>query len=237
MAKIAIIGYGKMGKEIEQILLATPHTISAIIDNQADWESQHQVFLQSDVAIEFSTPTTAYLNCLQCIQNNIPVITGTTGWDKELEKLLSENSTASFIYGSNYSIGANLFFKINKELALLMNQQSQYEVSINETHHTAKKDIPSGTAVSLAKIILSNLERKNSWVSEQEEEGALSIYSHRIENVPGIHQIDYKSEEDTISILHTAHGRKGFASGAVKAALWLLQHPGVHHFQEIFHLI
>ena len=237
MAKITIIGYGKMGKEIEQLLNATGHTISAIIDNQSDWENQRNALLQSDVAIEFSTPATAYYNCLQCIQNNIPVVTGTTGWDKELKKLLAENETASFIYGSNYSIGANLFFKLNKELALLMNQQNQYEVKINETHHTEKKDIPSGTAVSLAKIILANLERKDRWIADQEEERTLSIYSHRIENVPGIHQINYESEEDTISILHTAHGRKGFASGAVKAALWLLQNPGNYNFQEIFHLI
>lgn len=239
MAKIAIIGYGKMGKEIEQILIRQNHSISAIIDNESDWEVKFADFLKSDVAIEFSTPESAIENFKRCFDNKIPLVTGTTGWfDRlpEVIKLCSKNCNA-FIYGSNFSIGANLFFKINEFAAKLMNVQSQYEVSIEETHHVTKLDAPSGTAITTANLILRELKRKKGWELDSQNPDTISIKANRVENVPGTHSVHYASFADTLNIEHIAHNRSGLAMGAVNAALWLIQNKGVYDFKNIFHLV
>lgn len=226
-----------MGKEIEKILHTIPGvSVQAIVDDAGDWDLYFENFLQSDVAIEFSVPSDAYDNCKKCLEHHIPVVTGTTGWHDGQKRLLDEYGErgGSIVYGSNFSIGANLFFLLNKQLAHWMDSQNAYEVRIEETHHLAKKDEPSGTAISLAQLIIGEIERKSSWTKEEIGADKVAIRSFREGEVTGIHKVRYDSEEDTISLMHTAHNRKGFASGAVKAALWLADHPGIYNFQDIF---
>lgn len=236
MNKIAILGYGKMGKEIESLLLKRDFEITAIIDNENDWQNQRENFLKSEAAIEFSTPQTAVENARYCITNHIPVVIGTTGWMQYLESLINfaREKETSMIYGSNFSIGANLFFSLNSELAKLMNKQEQYNVSIRETHHIAKKDAPSGTAITIADLLISYLQRKNSWKLDALEEDQIKIASLREEDVKGLHEVIYDSPEDTIRLVHEAKSREGFAQGAVKAAEWLIHHPGIYNFNEIY---
>lgn len=239
MLSVAIIGYGKMGKEIETVLNEFHHDISVIIDRPEDWDRFDTRLRESDVAIEFSTPETAFENCKKCIEKHIPVVTGTTGWKEKLDNLLglAENHESSLIYGSNFSIGANIFFMINKILAHTMDSQPQYDVSIEEIHHKAKKDAPSGTAISIAEIILEEIRRKKDWTLCPESESNLSINAIRTGDVTGIHKVEYNSIEDTIELKHTAKSRKGFAWGAVKAAMWLKDHPGRYDFKDIFHYL
>jgi 4-hydroxy-tetrahydrodipicolinate reductase len=237
--KIAILGYGKMGKEIEKILLSYSDINILTIDNEEDWKNKWEDFLQSNVAIEFSTPLTAYKNAFRCIQHYIPLVCGTTAWQTQQADLLNyaiENS-ASFIYGSNFSIGANIFFQINKQLAQIMKNHTNYEPFIEETHHLAKKDKPSGTAICLAELVLQELQHKSSWALDHIGENILTVHANREGEHFGIHQLTYTSSEDTIAIAHTAHNRKGFALGAVRAALWLLKHPGIYHFTDIYNHI
>ncbi|GHT76493.1 4-hydroxy-tetrahydrodipicolinate reductase [Bacteroidia bacterium] len=219
--KIALIGYGKMGREIEKIALERGHTIVSIIDidNRDDFDSPG--FLSADAAIEFTRPETAVANFLKCFERNIPVVAGTTGWLEQLDEItqICQTQGKTFFYASNYSIGVNIFFALNKHLAKLMNAFPQYDVYMEETHHVHKLDSPSGTAITLAEGILGNFERKKQW-TEEVNAGAndLWINSKREGEVPGIHEIIYESEADIISIKHSAKSRKGFALGAVLAA-------------------
>ena len=225
MAKFAILGYGKMGKEVEKILVAQQQEIVATIDNEEDWKQQWDKFLIADVAIEFSMPSVAVENFKKCFDNHIPLVAGTTGWYDRTEEVVNycREKSSSFIYGSNFSIGVNIFFQINKLLADIMREQSDFNVSIEETHHVAKKDAPSGTAIHLAKII------------EQQYDNQIEvpITSYRLTDVPGIHKVTYKTENETIELTHTANNRVELAKGAVKAAFWLLQHPGIYDYKDI----
>jgi len=225
MAKFAILGYGKMGKEVEKILVAQQQEIVATIDNEEDWKQQWDKFLTADVAIEFSMPSVAVENFKKCFDNHIPLVAGTTGWYDRTEEVTNycREKSSSFIYGSNFSIGVNIFFRINKLLADIMKEQSDFSVNIEETHHVAKKDAPSGTAIHLAKIIE---QQYNNQIE-------VPITSYRLTDVPGIHKVTYKTENETIELTHTANNRVELAKGAVKAALWLLQHPGIYDYKDI----
>ena len=205
MIKVAILGYGKMGKEIEKVVLREGMNIVARIDNEEDWETQREAFLSSDVAIEFSTPGTVVKNLTRCFEANIPVVCGTTGWtnvEKDIIKQCQATSNA-LIYGSNFSIGANMFFKINDLMAQLMNQQPQYDVTIEETHHIHKKDAPSGTAIAIANIIINQLDRKKEWALEDDSDAAdINIIAHRFGEEAGTHAVKYKSDDDCIILCH-----------------------------------
>ena len=234
--KIALIGYGKMGKEIEQILIARGHTIPLIIDlnNTNDLDAAH--LKEIDVAIEFTTPSTAYGNVVKCLEAGVPVVCGTTAWlDKlpQVEQLCKEKNGA-FFYASNYSIGVNIFFEINRRLAQLMNRFGEYDVTIEETHHTQKKDAPSGTAVTLAEGILENLDRKQKWVcgtTTVPEE--LEVVAIRRSVVPGTHTVTYESDVDSLSITHMAKSRHGFALGAGLAAEFLYGKTGIFSMKDL----
>jgi dihydrodipicolinate reductase len=218
--KIAIIGYGKMGHEIEKIALDRGHEIVAIIDvnNQGDFDSK--AFLSAEVAIEFSRPETAFSNYLRCFERNIPIVTGTTGWLEQLNDIKRYcEAGKTFFYASNFSIGVNIFFALNNYLASIMNKFTQYDVKLEEVHHIHKLDSPSGTGLTLAEGIIKNLDRKEFWKeAETGNPDELLIHSRREGEVPGIHEIVYESDVDTISIKHNAKSRKGFALGAVLAA-------------------
>ena len=237
MIKVAILGYGKMGKEIEKVVLREGMNIVARIDNEEDWETQREAFLSSDVAIEFSTPGTVVKNLTRCFEANIPVVCGTTGWtnvEKDIIKQCQATSNA-LIYGSNFSIGANMFFKINDLMAQLMHQQPQYDVTIEETHHIHKKDAPSGTAIAIANIIINQLDRKKEWALEDDSDAAdINIIAHRFGEEAGTHAVKYKSDDDCIILCHKAFNRAIFAQGAVRAARWLVKNRGIYPFYDIF---
>ncbi len=219
--KIALIGYGKMGKEIEKIALDRGHEIVTVIDVSTNGSFDDEAFKSADVAIEFTRPEAAYDNYLQCFNKNIPVVSGTTGWLDHLEDIKKRCATdkKTFFYASNFSLGVNIFFEINKQLARLMNKVQEYEVSMEEVHHTQKLDAPSGTAITLAEGIIENLERKNNWASETADKAdEIAIKAFREGDVPGIHTVKYDSSVDEIVIHHSAKSRKGFALGAVLAA-------------------
>ncbi|MCL6524663.1 MAG: 4-hydroxy-tetrahydrodipicolinate reductase [Thermoflavifilum sp.] len=238
--KIALIGYGKMGKTIEPIALQRGHEIICRVDvhNRAEWLKPEKLS-SADVAIEFTTPESAVDNLLACFEAGVPVVCGTTGWLQrwpEVEKICREKQQ-TLLYASNFSLGVNLFFAINKYLAELMAAYPQYEVQIREVHHTQKKDAPSGTAITLAEQILQRISRKKSWVnrpSQQPEE--LSILSERIDPVPGIHVVEYSSAVDQIEIKHTVHSREGFAWGAVLAAEWVRDKKGIYTMEDVLGL-
>lgn len=228
---IIIFGYGKMGKAIESIAINRGHTIvgRVTIDNRRDFDDG-EIVKKADVAIEFSQPDAAVENIRLCLQHQIPVLSGTTGWlenKAEIEAYTLENK-GTFFYASNFSIGVNLFFKLNKTLAALMKNFSQYDINLEETHHTEKKDAPSGTAITLAEGILEANPIKSQWVNNSSENtNDLSIISYREPHVPGTHSIKYTSAEDEIEIKHTAFSRQGFALGAVHVAEWLPGKKGV----------
>lgn len=218
---IALIGYGKMGHEIEKIALSRGHKIVSIIDvnNRHDFDSD--AFKSADIAIEFSTPDSAIENYRKCFEANVAVVAGTTGWLDHLDEVKSacgENGK-TFFYASNYSLGVNIFFALNKYLAKIMNDYPDYNVRMEETHHIHKLDAPSGTAITLAEGVLENVDRKENWILEVENKPSdLAIHCIREGEVPGIHEVVYESEADVISIKHDAKSRKGFALGAVVAA-------------------
>jgi 4-hydroxy-tetrahydrodipicolinate reductase len=234
--RIALIGYGKMGKTIERIAIERGHTISAIIDvhNKEDIKKLNGGI--ADVAIEFSQPESAFLNISHCIENNLPIVSGTTGWLQQkpvLDEICRQNN-GSFFYASNYSIGVNIFFHLNKILAGLMKKFPDYAVEMEEIHHIEKKDSPSGTAITLAEGLMSQNSSKTKWVNEPTENtDELEIISKRIENVPGTHTVFYNSPIDTIEIKHTAHSREGFAQGAVMAAEWTAKNRGVFGMNDL----
>ena len=236
---IALIGYGKMGKTIEQIAIDRGHTISLIIDkdNLSDFTIEN--LAHADVAIEFSNPESAVQNLTRCFEAGVPVVCGTTGWLKEkphVEKVCHEYNGA-FIYASNFSLGVNIFFAINKMLAKLIGNHPQYDAKITEVHHTAKIDTPSGTAITLAQQVLEHLPNKTKWVNHATNlPEELEIESLRIDPAPGTHTVDYHSTVDSIEIKHTAHNRQGFAQGAVLAAEFLAGKHGVFNMQQVLGL-
>ena len=237
--KIALIGYGKMGKAIETIALNKGHEIVLKIDIQNSQDFTEAALQKADVAIEFTGPHSAYENVKKCITWGIPVVSGSTGWlDQWIEiKDLCEVKNGTLIYSSNYSIGVNLFFELNKQLAQLMQPYNSYDVSMTEVHHTEKKDAPSGTAISLAEQILAQIGRKNKWVNAaSENSNELVIQSERIDPAPGTHMVKYSSEVDDIEIIHTAHTRIGFASGAVLAAEFAFEKKGIFTMKDVLGL-
>jgi len=235
--KVALIGYGKMGKEIEKIALDRGHEIVSIIDidNLHDFDSE--AFKSAEVAIEFTQPRIAINNYRKCLERNMPVVAGTTGWLEHLPEIKTacEKEGKTFFYASNYSLGVNVFFAVNKYLARIMNQFPNYDVTMEEIHHIHKLDAPSGTAITLAEGILENISRKNKWVEGKEaKSGELEIRSIREGEVPGIHEITYESEADIINIKHDAKNRKGFALGAVIAAEFTKGKKGFLTMNDIF---
>lgn len=237
--KIALIGYGKMGKEIEKIALSRGHEIGLKIDisNQKDLTVEN--LQQCDVAIEFTIPDSAINNYNLCFEAGIPVVSGTTGWLDRKEEVYQKcsESNGTFFYGSNFSVGVNLFFELNKRLAELMAPRDEYDVEMTEVHHTQKLDAPSGTAISLADDILENLPGKNSWVNDQTpNENEMNIKSIREGQVPGIHTVKYENEIDYIEITHSAKSRQGFAFGAVLAAEYCLDNKGILTMKDLLKL-
>lgn len=248
--KIALIGYGKMGKMIEQIAIARGHEIVSIIDidNQQDFDSE--AFASADVAIEFTSPTAAYGNYLKAFDKNVKVVSGSTGWMKEHGeevKRLCEEEGKTLFWASNFSVGVAIFSAVNRYLAKIMNNFPQYEVLMEETHHVHKLDAPSGTAITLAEEIIAELDRKDSWIKGQQllADGTVSgtnevapnqvaIESIRRDEVPGIHSVEYNSEADRIIITHDAHSRRGFALGAVLAAEYAADHSGLLTISDMF---
>jgi len=237
--KIALVGYGKMGHMIEEVAATRGHKIVLKIDvtNQHDFTREN--IATADVAIEFTNPESAFQNVMKCLEFEIPVVSGSTGWNQKLEeaKNYCKQTNGSFLHTSNFSIGVNIFFEINKLLANLMSSQPAYDVMMREIHHTAKKDAPSGTAVTLADQILSNLPRKKNWVnSPSTTSEQLSIISERVDPAPGTHYVKYSSEVDDIEIIHTAHSRKGFALGAVLAAEYISDKKGIFSMKDVLNI-
>jgi len=231
--KIALLGYGKMGKVIERIALERGHEIVLKKDQDTPFDG----LKNADVAIDFSVPDSAVANISECLNNGIPIISGTTGWLTNYPKMvqLCEEKNGSFIYGSNFSLGVNVFFELNEYLAKMMANLKQYNVSMEEIHHTQKLDAPSGTAITLAEGIIKNTNYAN-WTLETPISNEIHIDAKRIENVPGTHSIFYDSEVDQIEIKHTAHSREGFALGAVIAAEWLIGKKGVFTMKDVLGL-
>ncbi|WP_099464745.1 MULTISPECIES: 4-hydroxy-tetrahydrodipicolinate reductase [Parabacteroides] len=235
--KIALIGYGKMGKTIEQIALDRGHQIVSIVDVNNPEEIHSDAFKSADVAIEFTTPATAFDNYMKCFAANVPVVSGTTGWLDHIDEIKKICATEgkTFFYASNFSIGVNIFFALNKYLAKIMNNFPSYDVSMTETHHIHKLDAPSGTAITLAEGIIENMDRKERWTLETAEKPSdLPIHAIREGEVPGIHEIVYDSEVDYISIKHDAKSRAGFALGAVIAAEFTAGKQGFLGMDDLF---
>ena len=227
--KIGIIGYGKMGKAIEKVAIDRGHLISFKTNN-----CDLNLIKDVDVTIEFSTPESAFTNIKNCIDSNVPVVSGTTGWLEDLDdiKKLCDKKNGSFLYASNFSLGANLFFELNKKLAHLMSDKNQYKTSIDETHHIHKLDRPSGTAITLADDIISNSRYKN-WELDSSSKDKININSSREKEVNGVHKVVYSSENDIISIKHEALNRNGFALGAVISAEWLVNKKGCFSISDM----
>ena len=229
--KIALVGYGKMGKIIDEIATQRNHEIVARLNESPNSENLNN----ADVVIEFSNPEVAFNTIKTCLENKIPVICGTTGWldqKPEIEKIAAENNT-SFLYGSNFSLGVNLFFALNEKLADLMKNFPDYNIQLEEIHHTHKKDAPSGTAISLAEGIIKNNQRFEGWKLEETKEKELGIFAIREDEVPGTHSVFYKSSVDEIEIKHTAYSRNGFALGAVIAAEWIQGKTGNFSMKDV----
>lgn len=236
--KTVLIGYGKMGKEIEKLLLSRGHEIVLIVDenNTSELNDSNLKRLGAEVAIEFSTPSTAYGNILTCLKAGVGIVCGTTGWlnkfDEVKEVCAGENGT--FFYASNYSVGVNMMFRLNEKLAEMMDGFPQYDVTVEEVHHTQKKDAPSGTAITIAEGIVNNLERKKKWVGETTTTpGELEVVAVRRSVVPGIHTVTYESEADLITLTHNAKGRTGFAIGAVMAAEFICGKKGIYTMSDM----
>ena len=234
--KIALIGYGKMGKAIESIALQRNHTVFLKIDINNTESLTKEKLQQCDVAIEFTGQHSAVENISKCLEAGIPVVSGSTGWLAQWETIKNkcEAANGALVYASNFSVGVNIFFELNKKLAQLMSRQPGYEVSMEEIHHTQKKDAPSGTAITLAEQILESVTLKKKWINEAAKyPNELGIVSKRIDPAPGTHVVKYSSAVDDIEIIHTAHSRTGFATGAVLAAEYLLHKKGIYTMKEV----
>lgn len=236
---IALIGYGKMGKAIENIAVGRGHSIVLKIDFDNLQDLTKENLQKADVAIEFTGPHSAFDNVMKCLQYGVPLVCGSTGWLDQwaAAKKLCDEVNGTMLYASNFSVGVNLFFEINKYVAALMKKHPEYDISMEEIHHTQKKDAPSGTAITLAEQILAGNDLKKSWVNEVSGmPGELSIISKRIDPAPGTHSIKYSSFIDDIEITHTAHSRTGFATGAVLAAEFLHGKKGIFSMKEVLGL-
>ena len=231
--KVALLGYGRMGKIIEQIALNRGHEIAYIRSRSMEKGS----LIDADVAIDFSLPSVAVQNISDCFQNNIPVVSGTTGWLDAYDNMITlcNENQGAFIYASNFSLGVNIFFELNKQLAQMMRSLEEYNVSIEEIHHTQKLDAPSGTAITLAEGVIEN-SNYTDWKLDEAQAKEIPITAKRIEGVPGTHTITYASEIDSIDIRHTAHSRQGFALGAVVAAEWLKDKKGIFTMKDVLNL-
>ena len=245
--KIALLGYGKMGKIIERIAIDRKHEIVLKIDQDNQEELTAENLQTADVAIEFSTPGTVLNNIEHCLNAGVPIVVGTTGWYDSLPQLKEqyERSSTAMLYATNFSVGVNIFFHVNRVLAKLMNNYPYYDVQVDEIHHTQKLDSPSGTAITIAEGIIENLESKKEWVNMLTADGEdaagdnvkndqLLIESFRIDSVPGTHTVIYDSEVDSIEFKHTAHNRNGFALGAVLAAEWIYGKKGFYSVKDMF---
>ena len=238
--KIALIGYGKMGKTIEAIALERGHSINLKIDIDSQAAFTKENLQQCDVAIEFTGPHSGRENIITCLDAGIPVVSGSTGWLQDWNEVENHcrGKNGSFLYASNFSVGVNIFFELNKKLAQLMKGHQDYAISIEEIHHTQKKDAPSGTAITLAEQIIQEIPTKKNWVNEASSNPAdLSIISKREDPAPGTHSIKYSSAIDDIEITHTAHSRQGFALGAVLAAEYIYNKQGVFSMKDILGII
>jgi 4-hydroxy-tetrahydrodipicolinate reductase len=233
--KVALLGYGKMGKIIERILLERGHEVVLKKTSTTTFDG----LKNADVAIDFSLPSVAVTNISECLTCGVPVISGTTGWLEEYPKMVSlcQEKNGAFLYGSNFSLGVNLFFQLNENLAKMMSKFNQYKVELEEIHHTQKLDAPSGTAISLAKGIIENSGYTSWTLDKNREENQLYIDAKRIENVPGTHSVFYNSDVDTIEIKHTAHNREGFAFGAVIAAEWIIDKKGIFTMKDVLQFV
>jgi len=231
--RIALFGYGKMGKMIEKIAASRNHEIVAKIDIESDTPD----FENIDVAIDFSMPSAAFDNISQCIENGVPVISGTTGWLEKYDQAvtLCEEKKGAFIYASNFSLGVNIFFELNEYLAKMMNNLKDYTISLEEIHHTQKLDAPSGTAITLAEGVISNSDY-NNWELDGKDDSKIPITSKRIGTTPGTHTVSYENKIDAIEIKHLAHNRQGFALGAVIAAEWIHGKTGVFTMKDVLNL-
>lgn len=237
--KIALIGYGKMGKAIEEIAASKGHTVAFKFDISNQSEFTIENLQKCDVAIEFTSPHSAVNNLKKCFLADIPVVCGSTGWlvNWEAVKADCEAKNAALVYASNFSIGVNLFFELNTYLAKLMNGHTDYDVMLEEIHHTQKKDAPSGTAITLAEQVLQNITSKKTWVNDRSNnKEELEIISERIDPAPGTHKIKYHSPIDDIEITHTAHNRLGFAGGAVLAAEFIVGKKGIYNMKQVLGL-
>jgi 4-hydroxy-tetrahydrodipicolinate reductase len=244
--KIALLGYGKMGKIIEKIALSRKHEIVLTIDHETLHDLTPENLQKADVVIEFTTPASVLSNIEQCFNANVPIVVGTTGWYEKLPEVKQQcvEGNKSLLWASNFSIGVNVFFHVNKLLAKVMNKYPYYEVQVEEIHHTQKMDSPSGTAITIAEGIINNTDTKNEWVNvlttDDNDDDAnvaanqLLIESLRIDSVPGTHTVIYDSEVDSIEFKHTAHNRNGFALGAVLAAEWLHDKKGFYSVEAMF---
>ncbi|MCK5400856.1 MAG: 4-hydroxy-tetrahydrodipicolinate reductase [Flavobacteriaceae bacterium] len=232
--KIALLGYGKMGKVIEHVARQRSHDIVLKVDENTE---SYDITI-ADVAIDFSAPNAAVNNISECLQHGIPVISGTTGWLNDYDSVatLCNEKNGAFLYASNFSLGVNIFFEMNKYLAKMMKNLSQYNVGVEEIHHTQKLDAPSGTAITLAEGIIEQSNYKNWKLDSNVEANEIPIVAKRIKNVPGTHSINYQSEADSINITHTSHNREGFALGAVIAAEWLLDKKGVFTMNDVLNI-
>jgi 4-hydroxy-tetrahydrodipicolinate reductase len=231
--KIGLLGYGKMGKTIERVALQRQHEIVLKVDK----DTEHFVLDNIDVAIDFSTPNAAVDNILKCFSHNVPVISGTTGWLEQYDEVLAlcKEKDGTFLYASNFSLGVNIFFELNRTLAKLMANLPEYSISMEETHHTQKLDAPSGTAITLAEDIIQN-SAYGTWTLDKTKPEELHINAKRIKDVPGTHEVTYASAVDTIDIKHTAHSREGFALGAVIAAEWIAGKKGIFSMKDVLNI-
>ncbi|MEM6726364.1 MAG: 4-hydroxy-tetrahydrodipicolinate reductase [Bacteroidota bacterium] len=234
--QIALIGYGKMGKTIEKLALEAGHQIMLKIDQDNPQDLLNGRLVKADVAIEFTRPESAFENLKACIEQGVPVVSGTTGWlnkRPELEALVAQHQGA-FFYASNFSIGVNIFFKINQVLGRLANQYPEYQVSMEEIHHTEKLDAPSGTAITLANGLIQELDHKSAWVNQAEhEKHQIPILSKRLPKVPGTHRVRIQSDIDKIEISHEAFSRAGFAKGALRASEWIVGKKGIFGMNDL----
>jgi 4-hydroxy-tetrahydrodipicolinate reductase len=244
--KIALLGYGKMGKIIEKIALSRKHEIVLTIDHETLHDLTPENLQKADVVIEFTTPASVLSNIEHCFNANVPIVVGTTGWYEKLPEVKQEciDGNKSLLWASNFSVGVNVFFHVNKLLAKVMNKYPYYEVQVEEIHHTQKMDSPSGTAITIAEGIINNTDTKNEWVNvlttdDSDDDASVAsnqllIESLRIDSVPGTHTVIYDSEVDSIEFKHTAHNRNGFALGAVLAAEWLHDKKGFYSVEAMF---
>jgi 4-hydroxy-tetrahydrodipicolinate reductase len=236
---IALIGYGKMGHAIESIAIEKNHKIVLAISSANQHELTEANLRKADAAIEFTNPHSAVNNVLMCINAGVPVVCGSTGWLQDWDKVATacKEKNGTLLYASNFSVGVNIFFELNKKLAMLMANRNDYHPAIEEIHHTAKKDAPSGTAITLAEQIIENIPSKNSWVNDSlAKNDEISIVSKRIDPAPGTHHVKYHSAVDDIEIIHTAHSRQGFAAGALLAAEYIFGKHGIFTMADVLNI-